>query len=214
MINPTATIYPPAEKISAGEWSPRTKPVSVDRGNGIISTVIEIGSHNAASTDAAARVAVYPINDSLDRDVADAAASGTRVTVLKVGTDMYGGSFPVIYQGRVFLGGSGEYGILPGRKTRNGYKLSGTLDLIPDATTGAVAELTRRWYCETSLPSTTKLTREALNAATEDNPIAVIWTHPGFGSGAVPGCVWYINRVEDEIANVATMNISDDVEWS
>ncbi len=193
--------FPAAEPTSQrGVWSIEhaSKPKPVDRGNGMTSTMISVAGEPSAQTDIAARVAAYPVPENLDETIAAAIASNETVTVLKVGEGYFGGSFPQIIQGKLFNGSRGV-GFLPTGKRTQGFVLKNPLDIIPGNKPAAVAELNRRWYESTGLPATEPLTLDALRGASEENPIAVIYTHPGFdGDGPTPGCVWYIDYYEED----------------
>jgi hypothetical protein len=194
-------IPAPVATSQRGVWDIEhaSKPKPVDRGNGVISTRISVTGEPSAQTDIAARVAAYPSPDNLDEQIDAAIESGEPVTVLKVGNGMSGGSFPQIVQGRLFRGWWGGIGFLPTGKRTQGFRLKNPLDIVANGKPAAVAELNRRWYDSTGIPPTEPLTLDALRGASEENPIVVLYTHPGFdGSGPHPGCVWYIDYYEED----------------
>lgn len=197
-----ATVKLPAPVLSQrGMWSIEhaSKPKPVDRGNGMTSTMISLSGEPSANTDNEARLAAYPKPADLDDKIAAAIANGEPVTILKVGDGMFGGKFPTIMQGKLFTGSRGGVGFLPTGKRTQGIVLKGAIDIIPNNKPASVTELNRRWYEDVGIPPTEPLTIEALKGASEEDPIAVVWTHPGFDSdGRTPGCVWYINYYEEE----------------
>jgi hypothetical protein len=81
--------------------------------------------------------------------------------------------------------------------------LEGAIDVIesPHYRFAVVVELAERWCRDTWIPPTRPLTVADLVHASIEEPIAVVWTHPGFGEGSVPGCVWYIDQADEEVAN-------------
>ena len=157
--------------------------------------VWECGARGPRATDTLARAAAYPVPS----DLAARLIPGTKVTVLRKGETQLGAPTAGILQGSIFLGWRGGLGLMPTGKRRDGVALTGVLDLIEGTAPAAVEELAARWYVSTELPPTTELKREALDGVSETSPLAVLWTHPGFGGGPVPGCVWFIDYVEDEI---------------
>ena len=151
-----------------------------------------------------ARHIAYPSVDDGWARVDAAAGSWEPVSVLKYGHNMFGFPFARILQGRVFRVAD-QFGILPSGNRRQGLKLSecDILDVVPGADAQAREIIASRWFYDRALPPTVELTRDALATVSEDHPVAVIYTHPGFGGGRVPGCVWFIDYVEDEIAGGA-----------
>lgn len=167
--------------------------------NGMTRTEIPIGARNSVGADLSARLAVYPVPEDLNERLA-ALVGQPKSTVLYHGENYFGSPYVNIRQGRLFTTDNG-FAILPlGRRT-NGYRVTGALDVIDATAKDPVKDLWRRWYSETGLPPTLPVTREALMGASQRHPVAVLWTHPGFGGGAVPGCVWYVTQVANEIAN-------------
>lgn len=199
LASPLSELPAPNPTSQRGVWDIEhaSKPKPVDRGNGVISTTFSVAGEPSAQTDVAARVVAYPKPENLDETITAAIESGEPVTVLKVGEGMFGGRFPQIIQGKLFQGSRG-LGFLPTGKRTQGFTLKGPLDVIPGNKPAAVAELNRRWYDSTGIPPTEPLTIDALRSASEENPIAVLYTHPGFGDGPTPGCVWYIDYYEAE----------------
>jgi hypothetical protein len=192
---------PEAVLSERGRWSIEhaSKPKPLDRGNGVMSTTMNLAGEPSANTDIAARHAAYPKPDDLDDRLQAAVASGEPVTILKVSEGYFGGGIPSIMQGKLFNGRSGQIGFLPTGKRTQGIVLKGALDMVDNAKPAAVAELNRRWYEETHLPPTVPLALDALKSATEENPIAVLYTHPGFEPDQrTPGCVWYIDYYEED----------------
>ena len=184
-----------------GRWDIEhaSKPKPVDRGNGVMSTTILLSGEPSANTDIAARVAAYPKPGDLDDRIQAAITTGQPITILTVSEGMFGGGHPQVMQGKLFDGRSGRIGFLPTGKRTQGIVLKNPLDIIDNVKPAAVTELNRRWYEETHLPPTEPLALDALRNASEENPIAVLYTHPGFdGSGPTPGCVWYIDYYEEE----------------
>jgi hypothetical protein len=180
-----------------------SKPQPVDRGNGIISTTYSLQGEPSANVDVEARIAAYPVPENLEERIQDALASGTPVTILKAGSGGLGAHSAQIVQGRLFTARGGALALLPTGKRSQGFLVRGALDMIDDAKPAAVTELNRRWYESTHLPVTVPLTRDVLLTATEENPVVFLYTHPGFGDGREPGCVWFIDdfQGEDDIAN-------------
>jgi len=156
--------------------------------------VWECGARGPRATDTLARAAAYPVPSGL----AARLIPGTKVTVLLQLETQLGAPRTEILQGTLFQGARGLC-LLPTGKRNNGVRLPRVLDLIEGTAPAAVEELAARWYISTELPPTTELKREALEGVSETSPLAVLWTHPGFGGGPVPGCVWYIDYIEDEI---------------
>ena len=199
-------IPAPAPSGERGKWyiehASKPQPVRTGWGSGI---VLSLTGEPSANTDIAARIAAYPSPDDLEERMDSLTADAASVTILRKATGTWGATIPVIQQGRLFRGASGDVGLLPTGKRTNGIRLrrEDVLDIVPDTKPASVDELNRRWYDSTGLPPTEPLTVEALRGASEENPIAVVWTHPGFGEGPTQGCVWYIDdyQEEDDIAN-------------
>ncbi len=194
------TTIPEPVSVERGLWSVEAHAIMAEPVGDLIRRVIPAGTRNSVAADLLARLSVYPRPADLDERLERAADNGTRVTALYHGETYFGAPYVSIRQGRLFHGQRGV-GILPPGGRTKGFVLNNVVDLIEDPAKNPVAALGRRWYDQTILAPTTPVTLEALNGASEDHPIAVVWTHPGFGSGAVPGCVWYVDGVEDEIAN-------------
>jgi hypothetical protein len=194
------TLPPPVASSTKGIWDIEhaSKPKPIDRGNGIISTSFNLSGEPSANTDISARIAAYEKPNDLDEKIADAIASNEPVTVLSVGDGAFGGSFPRIVQGKLFRGRSGDVAFLPTGKRTQGFKLKTPLDIISDKKPASITELNRRWYEGTGIPPTEPLTLEMLRGASEENPIALIYTHPGFDGEPTPGCVWYIDYYEED----------------
>jgi len=161
---------------------------------------IGVGTRQPEATDHLARKVVYSIPTDLEARLKEAALHGTKVTVLRSGETFLGAPVADIRQGTLFFGARG-LGLLPTGKRSNGILLGTALDLIESAKPGDVTELATRWIEGTGLPLTELVTREKLALASANNPLAVLWTHPGFDGERVPGCVWVIDEVRDDIAN-------------
>jgi hypothetical protein len=160
------------------------------------------GFQNGHTADIEARLAFYDGPENIDELVADAVANKSPITVLKHSTNYLGTQGAFIRQGTAFAGSRGPAYLPIGHRSR-GYVLEGVIDLITEKGQGPVNALAGRWYKGTRVPLTTELTLEDLKNATEANPVAAIYSHPGFDAGTdtVPGCVWIITEANDEIAD-------------
>lgn len=202
----TFDVPDPSPSGERGKWYIEHASKPKPKSDGAVTvTVMSLGGEPSANTDVRARVAAYPTPEDIDDRLGRLADEGERVTILRAGTGMFGASTPIIQQGRVFRAQGGVLGFLPVGKRTKGLRLSGVLDVVENTKPSAVDDLNRRWYESTGLPATEPLTTEALRGASRENPIAVVWTHPGFdgGEGRTEGCVWYIDdyQEEDDIAN-------------
>jgi hypothetical protein len=160
---------------------------------------IEAGNRGAGSADVRARLGVYESPSDLEQRLSAGAENRSKVTVLRAGENFLGAPGVSILQGSLFQGSRGVALMPTGNRTK-GISLNGVIDLIDNSLAVSVDELAKRWHLGTGLPTTSKLTKEALHGATESKPIGVLYTHPGFGDGDVPGCVWIIVSADDEIA--------------
>lgn len=197
-------IAPEPKPLARGHWvlEPFTERFV---GTTFVRTEVNLGANHGAAADLLARRAVYPMPTDLDERLTAAMASGERVTALVVrdgSSNGWGIPSASIYSGRVFPGQRGP-GILPVGKRTNGFSLTGIVDLAEGRLSDPALEMHRRWYENTVLPPSAPLRLDDLASASDSHPAAVLWTHPGFGGGRVPGCVWIVTDVsrENDIAD-------------
>jgi hypothetical protein len=188
---------PTAQHVRGAWWleQPSEKPIERD---GVITTVLHMGARNSEATDTLARIAAYPVADDIEEQLLGASEARSKVFVLRHGESMFGVPRAEIRQGTVFPGTRGV-GLLGVGKRTQGLLLNGVIDMIVGTNKTAVETLNERWYLGTGIPPTKSVNLEELKKASEKAPRAIIWTHPGFGDGSVPGCVWYVNEVHDNI---------------
>jgi hypothetical protein len=201
----TTTVAPIPKKIDRSTWSLSlaSHEDREERADGITRYTITMGTANGEGADTLARKAAYSVPTDLGERIQIGADTRAKATVLVVGETMFGAAGAQIRQGSLFNGSRGGVGFMPTGNRTKGIVLKGAIDLLDSVKPSDVTELARRWYFGTGLPLTAKLTEEALKKATQKHPVAVIWTHPGFGQGgtATPGCVWLIDGVSNGIAD-------------
>jgi hypothetical protein len=201
MVTTKTNDAPPAggydvTKADRAIWT-LSNPVKTGTSSGFTMTL----NAGDVTTSIQARKACYPTHTTVDADVQAALENGYPVTILTIGESMFGTPAAVIRQGHFFNGSRG-LGFLPTGKRKNGVSLANVpvLDILLEAKPESVTEIARRWYDETGVPHAGPLSRKVLQATTEKHPVALLYTHPGFGGGRVPGCVWIITHADDEIA--------------
>jgi hypothetical protein len=195
-----AGVIPEPRPSGRATWSFDRPLEPAANDHGVTTYVIEVGPLGQNATDIQARLEVYPRDETLADRLTAAGETRSKVTVLLSGENFLGCPRAEIAQGTVFLSSRGP-ALIPTGKRTHGFSLKGAVDMIEGATAAAVTELNNRWYTRTSLPPTTKVTPAMLKGASKANPLCVLWTHPGFDGGRVPGCVWFLDEVDDEIAN-------------
>jgi hypothetical protein len=198
----TATTNDVLTPVERAVWSVTTyDPRPVTEG-GFIRRTIEVGRSGPQAGEMLARLEAYqgPTPDEITECINRALTTQAKVTVLRRGENYLGAPFFQVRQGRLFQGSKGV-ALLPTGKRTHGIVLGDVVDIVEGASQVELDLLASRLTEGTGLPSTSRLCAEDLEDVSSANPLAVLWTHPGFGSGAVPGCVWIIDSVEDDIVN-------------
>jgi hypothetical protein len=163
---------------------------------------IELGTRGPSAVDTFARLGAFGVPAGLDERIDAAVRSRAPTTVLMAGDNGWGAPFIYIIQGRLSRPGSALFLVPTGSRTR-GYTLIDPLRIIDilDATgPTAVDEMAQHWFDRTVLPLTRQMTADDLATARVGKPVALVTTHPGFGGGEVPGCIWLVSSVDGDVA--------------
>lgn len=168
------------------------------------SMFIKMGDTGPSAADTLARNAIYDAPSDRFLRLISAAGKGNVVTTLHVSSAIspFGNTRVFLHQGRLDI--DSQRRLTPslvtlGEDTRT-YPIVDMVDFVVEGGEKGLVELSQRWFDRTILPPTRRISADGLKHEVAAGPVALLYTHRGFGGGPVPGCIWLIEAVEGDVA--------------